>query len=65
MKNQLYLTDTGRCLANTTQESIPCILTESCSSLKNLLKMLRSSVSGVFGINLIISFKAIAATFLT
>jgi hypothetical protein len=58
-------TAAGRCLAKTTHESIPCILTESWSSLKNLLKMLRSSDSGVFGMSFIISLRTIAATFLT
>ena len=59
------ITDWFKCLENVTQLSIPYILTESCSSLKNLLKILSNSCSEVLGRSLIMSFRTIAATFLT
>ncbi len=59
------LTAAGRHLQKTTHESIPCILTESCSSLKNCSNILRSSCSGTLGMSLIMSFRTIAATLRT
>ena len=55
----------GKVFAKATQESIPYILTESCSSLKNFPKILMRSVSDILGISLIKSLRIIEAVFLT
>ena len=48
-----------------THVSIPCILTLSCSSLNNLLKILSNSASGVLGMSFTSSLSYTAALFLT